>query len=85
MEAFRNVVDNCGLRDLEFVGQRFTWCNGRIGDQRTLIKLDRVVANDRWIGFFQQAKVHHRSMSSSNHCLLALYPIPVQQRHRGKV
>ena len=35
MEAFRNALDICRLRDLGFVRQRFTWCNGRIGDQRT--------------------------------------------------
>ena len=43
-----------------------------------------MVANDKWIEFFQQAKVHHRSMSSSDHCLLALYPIPVQRMRRDK-
>ena len=57
MEAFRTALDNCDLRDLGFAGQRFTWCNGRIGAQRTLVRLDRMVANSRWIELFQQAKV----------------------------
>nr|XP_023879274.1 uncharacterized protein LOC111991717 [Quercus suber] len=84
MEAFRNALDNCDLRDLGFVGQRFTWCNGRFGDQRTLVRLDRMVANNRWTALFQQAKVCHRSMSSSDHCLLALYLAPQLRRRRGK-
>ena len=46
MEAFREVLSVCGLSDLGFVGRRYTRCNGRFGDQRTLIRLDRMVAND---------------------------------------
>lgn len=32
MEAFREIVSRCGLIDLGFVGQKYTWCNGRFGD-----------------------------------------------------
>ena len=46
MEVFRAVLSVCGLSNLGFVGQRYTWCNDRFGDQRTLIRLDRMVAND---------------------------------------
>ncbi|XP_075661151.1 uncharacterized protein LOC142630978 [Castanea sativa] len=28
MEDFRDVLDECGFRDLGFVGGKFTWCNG---------------------------------------------------------
>lgn len=50
----------------------FTWCNGCLGEQRTLIRLDRVVVNGRWMEAFPDARVHHVSMSASNHYLLAL-------------
>lgn len=50
----------------------FTWCNGCLGEQRTLIRLDRVVVNTRWMEAFPDARVHHVSMSASNHYLLAL-------------
>ena len=32
MERFRNCLGRYGLVDMGFVGQRFTWCNGRSGD-----------------------------------------------------
>ena len=32
MEAFRESLNVCGLFDLGFIGQRYTWCNGRFGD-----------------------------------------------------
>ena len=72
MDAFRKVLSKCGLIDLGFMGLRFTWCNSRFGEQRTLIRLDRMVGNEAWALMFPEAKVHHVSMSASNHCLLAL-------------
>jgi len=46
MKEFKESLSRCGLFDLGFVGLRFTWCNRRLGDQRTLLRLDKMVAND---------------------------------------
>lgn len=72
MEGFRDCLGNCGLIDMGFVGQGFTWCNGRVGEQRTLVKLDRMVANEECLNMFPEAKVFHKSMAASDHCLLSL-------------
>ncbi|XP_050264248.1 uncharacterized protein LOC126708501 [Quercus robur] len=72
MEVFRKCLSDCGLIDLGFVGQRFTWCNGRIGEQRTRVRLDRMVANEEWRKMFPEARVIHRAMAASDHCLLNL-------------
>ena len=84
MDAFREVLGKCCLFDLGFVGPRFTWCNGRFGDQRTLIRLDRMVGNEAWVLMFPEAKVHHVSMLASDHCLLALSLNKVQFPRRRK-
>ena len=72
MEGFRECLSNYGLFDLGFVVQGFTWCNGRIGEQRTLVRLDRMVANEEWLNMFPEAKVVHRLMATFDHCLLSL-------------
>ena len=46
IEGFRDCLSRCGLFDLGFMGQRFTWCNGCLGNQRTMLRLDRMVANE---------------------------------------
>ena len=84
MKKFRESLSRCGLFDLGFVGLRFTWCNGRFRDQRTLLRLDRMVANDEWIKIFHEAKVHHVLMSASDHCLLVLLLKKNQYSKRGK-
>lgn len=72
MEDFRGCLTRCKLYDLGFIGQKFTWCNGREGEQRTKIRLDRMVANEEWMRIFPEARVRHVAMPISDHCLLAL-------------
>ena len=72
MVDFRQCLGRFGLFDLGFVGQRFTWSNGRYGDQRTKQQLGRMVANEDWLRLHPEASVHHLSMSNSDHCMVVL-------------
>ena len=54
MEAFQNTLVDCGLADMGFKGPKFTWCNGREGDDFTKEHLDKVVANKSWCGLVVQ-------------------------------
>ncbi|KAK9987796.1 hypothetical protein SO802_028035 [Lithocarpus litseifolius] len=62
MEEFRDCLNRCELFDLGFIGQKFTWCNGRGGEQRTKVRLDRMVANEDWLSLFPEAGVRHVAM-----------------------
>ena len=73
MREFRDCLNMCGLFDLGFVGQRYTWCNGWFGEQRTKLRLDRMVVNESWWEKFPEAMVHHYSMSILDHYLLTLF------------
>ena len=73
MEKFRNVVNNCGFKDLGYAGLDFTWCNMQEGAGRMYLRLDRAFATSKWIAKFGEAKVHHIVDSTSDHCALVLF------------
>lgn len=72
MVAFRECLNRCGLVDLGFIGQKYTWCNGCFGGERTKIRLDMAVANEDWMLRFPDARVFHSLMSISDHCFIKL-------------
>ena len=83
MEEFREVLDECGFRDLGFVGGKFTWCNGHPNGFTICERLDRAVATMEWLEKFPTTKVIHLECGSSDHkpILICLNGIP---RHRNK-
>jgi hypothetical protein len=62
MQAFRDALDDCGLEDLGFIGEKFTWKRGRIRE-----RLDRVVANSAWLVMHPGAIVQHMDYTKSDH------------------
>ena len=72
MMAFRECLNKCGLVDLGFIGQKYRWCNGRFGGDRTKLRLDRAVANEDWMLGFLDARVFHSSIYISDHYLIKL-------------
>ena len=49
---FRACLDDCGLRDVGFRGNKLTWDHEKGGAQNLLERLDQIVANDDWIDLF---------------------------------
>ena len=48
MRDFREVVDDCGLLDLGYVGKKYTW-RGKRGNGMVLERLDRALATQAWL------------------------------------
>uniref|UniRef100_A0A803P912 Reverse transcriptase n=1 Tax=Cannabis sativa TaxID=3483 RepID=A0A803P912_CANSA len=71
MNNFRKALDECYLREVEFEGNMYTWCNGR---QNNLIfeRLDRACGNSDWFDMFPDAKIFHLERINSDHCPLLL-------------
>ncbi|XP_042939536.1 uncharacterized protein LOC122274573 [Carya illinoinensis] len=67
ISAFREALNDCCLRDLRFRGNRFTWSNWRGGSLCTNERLNRVVVNQSWLGFFPNAVVVHGVVAYSDH------------------
>jgi exonuclease III len=68
MEAFQSTLEECRLLDLGYRGQKFTWNNGREGNDFVKERLDRVVANEEWCEIFLKVDVGIEEELSSDHC-----------------
>ena len=73
MVEFRDVLDECGFRDLGFVGGKFIWCNGHPNGFTIWERLDREVATMEWIEKFPATKVMHLECGSSDHKPILIY------------
>jgi hypothetical protein len=72
MEAFREVLDFCELRDICFSGVPWTYDNGKAGSRNVKVRLDRGVANQGWFCCFFDASISHLTSPFSDHCPLLL-------------
>uniref|UniRef100_A0A803NSJ4 Reverse transcriptase n=1 Tax=Cannabis sativa TaxID=3483 RepID=A0A803NSJ4_CANSA len=68
---FRKALDGSNLKEVDYEGSCYTWCNGR---QNNFIfeRLDRVCGNSEWFHIFPAAKVFHLERVNSDHCPLLL-------------
>jgi hypothetical protein len=67
MQAFHQALEDSGLTDLGFTEPKFTWCNGRSGEDFTRERLDRAVANMGWNELFDVVEVSVLAQSQSEH------------------
>ena len=82
MEAFKDVLDECGFKDLGFVGDKYTWCRGSRGDNTIWERLDKAIATTDWIELFPATKVLHLECRSSDHKHLIILPKGIQNKRR---
>ncbi|XP_062170950.1 uncharacterized protein LOC133876712 [Alnus glutinosa] len=67
MGTFQNVLTDCRLMDMGYIGPKFTWCNGRQGSEFTKERLDRAVSNGEWGALFNVAEVEVLTRIISDH------------------
>ena len=80
MEAFRDVLDECGFQDLGFSGNKFTWCNGQGEGHTVWERLDRVVSTVDWLAMFPTTKVVHLESGTSDHKPIMIYLASIPKR-----
>ncbi|KAF7113154.1 hypothetical protein RHSIM_RhsimUnG0155100 [Rhododendron simsii] len=85
ISSFNNFLNDCGLLDLGFKGQRFTWRNNRTGDAVVMERLDKAYANIDWREDFPQAMVFHEPAIGSDHSPILLSteePLKIHRQFR---
>ncbi|KAL2904162.1 hypothetical protein RDABS01_002872 [Bienertia sinuspersici] len=72
MDAFRNAINDCSLKDMGYKGSGFTW--QRRNNPCTFVRerLDRFLADDQWCKLFPYYKVNHFPIYKSDHALICL-------------
>ncbi|KAL8156414.1 hypothetical protein AgCh_001488 [Apium graveolens] len=72
IQDFVDVVNECGLRDLGYVGDKYTWEKSRGKPNWIQERLDRGLANQDWCSLFPQAEVQNLEVATSDHLPLFL-------------
>ncbi|CAL9217005.1 unnamed protein product [Arabidopsis halleri] len=72
MQEFQNMLQNCGLEDLSYVGPVFTWSNSQDGNSISK-KLDRALVNGNWLGTFSSAYATFEMGGVSDHARLWIW------------
>jgi endonuclease/exonuclease/phosphatase family metal-dependent hydrolase len=67
MDQFRGALENCNLRDLGFIGARYTWNNGRHDENFVSERLDWALANSQWKAIYHVVNVYALAGRASDH------------------
>ncbi|KAH7851099.1 hypothetical protein Vadar_007269 [Vaccinium darrowii] len=72
LASFHDMLNYCGLLDLDYKGPKFTWRNNRSGPDCIMERIDMAFANSRWRELFDQALVLVDTAIGSDHNPLIL-------------
>ncbi|KAL2905781.1 DNA repair protein RecO [Bienertia sinuspersici] len=75
----RKCFKACGLIDIPFGGNFFTWSNKQAGEDRVFSKIDRVMANKEWLDTYDKANALFLTEGVSDRC-----PAPVRMKNGRK-
>ena len=83
-EDFKNCVGHCGLTDLKFSMNYYTWNNKRELEERICCKLDRALVNQQWMEDFSNSEAIFLPEGQFDHSpiLISVF-IKMRQGRRG--
>lgn len=81
---FRETLDECGLSDLGFIGDPFTWCNKWKNKDPIFCRLDKFVGNSSFINLVSNISNLHLDWCRSDHRPIELSISVSASRKRSK-
>ena len=85
MMNFVNTINCCGLRDIGYVGPKYTWWYVRRDGEQIRERLDRALVTTEWLNLFPEAKLHHLTSSALDHSPLLLRLVQKRRRRPKKI
>jgi exonuclease III len=83
---FRSTLTLCGLQDLGYEGDIFTWTNKNQGDQLIKARLDRFLATSEWINCYPNYTNHHLIRYKSDHSpIMLVFSAYFNTRNNSKI
>lgn len=70
VSEFTGVINNACLSDCGFTGNKFTWLYKRLGRATISQRLDRALANTKWIYSYTTGVLHLNKLCSDHSSLL---------------
>lgn len=67
LDGFSEAIRDCGLIDLNYIGDKYTWEKSRGTDRWIQERLDKGLANKEWRELFPYAEVRVAEVSTSDH------------------
>ena len=74
MKIFQEALDECGLMDLDFVSNKFTWFKNYLNGVTMWEWLDRAIGTTEWFALFQATKFLSFDCQSYDHKPLLILP-----------
>ncbi|KAL2893703.1 5'-3' exoribonuclease 2 [Bienertia sinuspersici] len=68
IKEIRYCMEECGLSDIPYKGNFYTWCNKHLDDSRVYSRIDRVMANDEWQEAYGCMIAQFLNADISDHC-----------------
>ncbi|XP_042980093.1 uncharacterized protein LOC122310274 [Carya illinoinensis] len=75
INLFREAIEDCGLVDVGYRGNGFTWSNKHSHQSFTKERLDRFVVNNEWKSIFKEVEVMAQTGRCSDHLPIVISTI----------
>lgn len=67
IEAFRLALEECGLSNLGYKGDKYTWSNNKEGNGFTRERLDRAFGDLEWLSSYGKYSTSTLAINCSDH------------------
>ena len=84
LRAFSSAINKSKLRDMGFIGPKFTWSR-RLGARGCVReRLDRALVSTNWASLFPRVRPYNVATCSSDYNMLILKTLPPKSRNKRR-